>query len=56
MVSWIRYRDTYCDFTNKADDLPNFGGMALHLSFCKRRLNEQKVIELEKVVSHIDNL
>ncbi len=50
--SWESYRDQHCNFTNDVEDLDNFEGMVLHLAFCIRRTNEQRLQELEEIVSH----
>jgi hypothetical protein len=50
-LAWEEYKKSHCDFTNTADDLDNFSSIHLHMAFCIRRLNEQRVIELNNVLS-----
>jgi len=49
--AWNSYLSKHCNFTNTVDDLENFSSMHLHLAFCKRRMSEQRVVELENVLS-----
>jgi uncharacterized protein len=51
ILSWEDYRDKHCVFTNEANFLDNFNGTNLSIAYCKRRLNEQRVVELEKILS-----
>jgi uncharacterized protein len=51
ILSWESYRDKHCEFTNTANFLDNFNGTNLSIAYCKRRLNEQRVVELEKILS-----
>lgn len=51
ILSWEGYRDKHCVFTNEANFLDNFNGTNLSIAYCKRRLNEQRVVELEKILS-----
>lgn len=49
---WLSFRDSYCRFTNAADDLKEFEGQFLHLGYCWRRLTEQRADELEALLQH----
>ncbi|WHI52945.1 lysozyme inhibitor LprI family protein [Microbulbifer sp. MLAF003] len=46
---WRSYRDSHCALINEMDGLENFSSYRLHMAFCKRRLSEMRVIELEKI-------
>jgi uncharacterized protein len=49
--AWSTYLVKHCNFTNTVDDLDNFSSMHLYLAFCQRRVSEQRVEELEMVLS-----
>jgi uncharacterized protein YecT (DUF1311 family) len=49
---WLNFRESYCQFTNAADDLKQFGGQFLHSGYCWRRLTEQRADELESVLKN----
>ena len=51
IVSWTKYRDEHCHSTNTLHPLNNYNGVYLYLAFCKRRLNEQRLLELENIMS-----
>ena len=49
--AWENYRESHCTFTNTVNFLDNFNGNNLSIAYCKRRLNEQRALELEKILS-----
>jgi uncharacterized protein YecT (DUF1311 family) len=49
---WNAYRDSHCSFTNATVDLEQFTGTSSsHSGFCRRRLTEQRALELEAIVA-----
>jgi len=48
---WHKYRNSYCNFTNKAEDFTEFDSTSnFDLGFCKRRLAEQHAGELQMIL------
>lgn len=49
---WHAYRDSHCNFTNATVELEQFTETSSsHSGFCRRRLTEQRALELEAIVA-----